>query len=228
MKALIVDDDAGFADLVAFTLRREGFDVLLAYDGKSALERWKEEDLDIIILDVNLPAIQGFSVCRQIRQRDDVPIIMLTNLDHEDDIVHGLEVGADDYIQKPFSPRQLIARIHVVLRRTGKAMTESVRHVGELKFDANRRELVIDQGKPITLTNLETRLLGYLLDNFGRILEYDAIITHVWGPAGGNRDMLRQLVFRLRNKIEADPSQPKYIENLPGLGYGLTSDPGLM
>lgn len=228
MKALIVDDDAGFADLVAFTLRREGFDVLLAYDGKSALERWEEEDPDIVILDVNLPVIRGFSVCRQIRQRDDVPIIMLTNLDHEDDIVHGLEVGADDYIQKPFSPRQLIARIHVVLRRTGKAMTESVRHVGELKFDSNRRELVIDQGKPITLTNLETRLLGYLLDNFGRILEYDAIITHVWGPAGGNRDMLRQLVFRLRNKIEANPSQPKYIENLPGLGYGLTSDPGLM
>jgi DNA-binding response OmpR family regulator len=231
MKALVVDDDRVLADVLSFTLRREGYEVVQAYDGETALNRWAEEQPDLVVLDVNMPRLDGFAVCQRIREQADTPIILLTVRGEEDDIVHGLKLGADDYITKPFSPRQLVARAQAVLRRAGRSVAPASRQAGSLLLDVTRRELRWAEGEPVTLTPLESRLLDYLMVNAGHVLTAEAIITHVWGAEGGDRDMLRQLVHRLRSKIvracgpEAaglDPSTPAAIETVPGLGYGLT------
>jgi len=223
MKVLIVDDDRTLSDLVAFTLRREGYETIQVYDGEAALLRWLQDQPDLLILDVNLPKRDGFSVCRTIRQQqDDIPIIMLTVRDEEDDMVAGLQIGADDYIYKPFSPRQLVARLQAVLRRAGKTQATAVRQAKNLSLDTNRREVRIGTAPPIALTALESRLLDYLMANAGQVLPNETIIDHVWGIEGGDRDMLRQLVRRLRGKIEPDPANPLYIETIPGLGYGFS------
>ncbi|GAB4434574.1 MAG: response regulator transcription factor [Anaerolineae bacterium] len=223
MKALVVDDDRVLADLVTFSLRREGFEVIQAYEGEMALRRWAEEQPDLIILDLNMPKLDGFAVCRRIREESDIPIILLTVRGEEDDIVRGLGTGADDYIVKPFSPRQLVARAQAVLRRAGKTPAPAIRQVGELTLDPSRREVRLGQGEVISLTPLESRLLDYLMLNAGQVLTIEALISHVWGAEGGDRDMLRQLVRRLRGKIEPDPTRPVYIETVAGLGYGFIS-----
>ena len=220
MKVLIVDDDRTLSDLIAFTLRHEGYETIQVYDGEAALQRWQQERPDLIVLDVNLPKRDGFAVCRTIRQQDDVPIIMLTVRDDEDDLVAGLQLGADDYMSKPFSPRQLVARLQAVLRRTGKPPVTAVRQAQNLSLDTNRREVQIGNAPPVALTALECRLLDYLMANAGQVLPNETIINHVWGIDGGDRDMLRQLVRRLRSKIEPDPAHPYYIETISGLGYG--------
>ena len=225
MKALVVDDDRVLGDLIAFALRRAGFDVIQAFDGEAALRRWEAEQPDLIILDVNLPRVDGFTVCRRIRAVAATPIIMLTVRDKEDDIIRGLNLGADDYMAKPFSPRQLVARSLTVLRRAGKTLAPAVRRVGSLAFDSSRREVRRDDSAPITLTPLESRLLDLLMINAGQILRSETIIDQVWGPEGGDRDMLRQLVRRLRARIEPDPTRPTFIETVPGLGYGLKTNP---
>jgi DNA-binding response OmpR family regulator len=221
MKALIVDDDRVLADVVAFALRREGFQVIQAFDGLTALQRWAEDKPDLIVLDVNLPKMDGFTVCQRIRKVSDTPIILLTVRSEDDDIVYGLDLGADDYIAKPFSPRQLVARAHAVLRRTGQNSVFSPVQAGDLSLASTRREVRIGDREPVSLTSLEGRLLHYLMVNAGQVMTIDALIDNVWGPQGGDRDMLRQLVRRLRSKIEPDPAQPKYIRTTPGLGYGL-------
>jgi DNA-binding response OmpR family regulator len=228
MKALVVDDDRVLADLVAFTLRREGFQVTQAQDGETAIRKWSEETPDIIILDLNLPnavpPLNGFEVLSHIRKTSDTPIILLSVRGEEEDIVEGLSRGADDYIHKPFSPRQLVARIQAVLRRAGRSSAPAIQQVGDLALDLSRREAWFEQGERIALTALECRLLDYLMTNAGIVSTYDAIISHVWGPGGADRDMLRQLVRRLRLKIEPEPSTPTVIETIPGLGYGLVRD----
>ena len=230
MKALVVDDDRVLADVLAFALRREGFQVILAHDGEAALRRWTEEQPDLIVLDVNMPKLDGFAVCRRMRAQADTPIILLTVRGEEDDIVHGLGLGADDYITKPFSPRQLVARAHAVLRRADKATAPAIRQAGELALDPSRRELSIGGGEAVSLTPLESRLLNYLMLNAGHILTAEALINHVWGAEGGDRDMLRQLVHRLRLKIaqgreagaeESGIASSVYVETVPSLGYGL-------
>ncbi len=238
LRALVVDDDRVLADVVAFTLRREGFEVIQAFDGETALQRWAEEQPDLIVLDINLPRLDGFAVCREIRRQSDTPILLLTVRDDEDDIVHGLELGADDYITKPFSPRQLVARAQTVLRRAGKKPARAVRQVGQLTLDPGRREIRLGQGEPISLTPLERRLLDYLMLNAGYVLTAEAIIEHVWGQEGGDRDMLRQLIRRLRGKMarvedqgdsssgSLDSAVSPRIETVPGLGYGLVVDSG--
>ncbi len=243
MKALVVDDDRVLADVLAFTLRREGFQVIRAFDGEAALQCWTEEKPDLIVLDVNLPKLNGFDVCQRIRQQSDIPILLLTVRDEEDDIIRGLELGADDYITKPFSPRQLIARAQAVLRRAGKRSAPAIRQVGQLTLDPNRREMRLDEGEAISLTPLESQLLDYLMLNAGHVLTTEAIIEHVWGPEGADRDMLRQLVHRLRSKIaqaislnmagqggstpdDSGSLQPPRIETIPGLGYGLIVNSG--
>jgi DNA-binding response OmpR family regulator len=234
MKALVVDDDRVLADVLAFTLRREGFQVVQAYDGETALERWAEEQPDLIVLDVNLPRLDGFAVCQRIRAQADTPIILLTVRGEEDDIVHGLKLGADDYITKPFSPRQLAARAQAVLRRAGRSVAPATRQAGKLSLDPNRREMCLGSGRAVSLTPLESRLLDYLILNAGHVLTADAIIAHVWGAEGGDRDMLRQLVHRLRGKLTLahgpGAGEPGFlelvsIETVPGLGYGLTVAP---
>jgi DNA-binding response OmpR family regulator len=232
MKALIADDDRVLADVVAFTLRREGFQVTHAYDGETALRRWAEEQPDLVVLDVNMPKLDGFAVCRRIRAQADTPILLLTVRGEEDDIVRGLELGADDYITKPFSPRQLVARAHAVLRRAGKNATPAIRQVNSLTLDTIRREMRLGECEAVSLTPLESRLLDYLMLNAGNILTTEALIDHVWGHKGGDRDMLRQLVHRLRVKIAQacgasadalDVTVQVSIETVPGLGYGLTT-----
>ena len=235
MKALIVDDDRVLADVLAFTLRREGFEVVQAFDGEMALERWQEERPDVVVLDVNLPRLDGFAVCRRIREQSDTPILLLTVRNEEDDIVHGLELGADDYITKPFSPRQLVARTLAVLRRAHLAPAPVVRQAGDLSLDSSRRELRFAGGEAVALAPLESRLMEYLMLNGGHVVTIEAIIDHVWGPEGADRDMLRQLVRRLRQKIAlcggtiaalpGDTNASPYIETVPGLGYGLVVPP---
>jgi DNA-binding response OmpR family regulator len=227
MKILVVDDDRVLADVVAFTLRREGFEVLQAYDGTAGLQRWLAENPDLIILDVNMPQVDGFEVCRRVRSQSNTPIILLTVRGEEDDIVVGLEIGADDYIVKPFSPRQLVARVKAILRRVGQQLPKVELQAGDLRLLPGKREVFLGpDNEPVPLTPLENHLLECLMVNAGRVLTFDMIIDHVWGPAGADRDMLRQLVHRLRVKIEEDPSKPVYIQTVPGLGYGLEKDNG--
>jgi len=227
MKILVVDDDRVLADVVAFTLRREGFEVIQAYDGAAGLQRWTDEQPDLLVLDVNMPKVNGFEVCRRIRSQADTPILLLTVRGEEDDIVGGLENGADDYIVKPFSPRQLVARIKAILRRAGEQPSPAEFRVGKMILVSSKREVNLSpECEPLSLTPLENRLLECLMINAGQVLTIDTIIDHVWGPAGADRDMLRQLVRRLRAKIEPNPSEPIYIQTVPGLGYGLIRDNG--
>jgi DNA-binding response OmpR family regulator len=222
MKILVVDDDRVLADVVAFTLRREGFDVIQAYDGAAGFQRWTDEQPDLLILDVNMPKMDGFELCRRIRAQANTPIILLTVRSEDDDIVSGLEIGADDYIVKPFSPRQLAARVKAILRRAGGQPMPAEFRIGELILVPGKREVMLNSvSEPISLTPLESQLLECLAINAGQVLTFDAIIDHVWGPAGADRDMLRQLVRRLRTKIEPNPSEPIYIQTVPGLGYGM-------
>lgn len=225
MKILVVDDDLDLADVISFTLRRAGFETLLAYDGSAALDRWQSETPDLIILDINLPKLDGTKVCQQIRQQSDTPIIMLTVRSNEDDIVRGLEIGADDYIVKPFSPRQLVARVEAVLRRAGSPQViSSPITVNDLTFDPSRNEVQKDGSIIAHLTPLESRLMEILMINNDHVLLTDTLIDSVWGPGGGDRTMLKQLVYRVRKKIEIDPSKPAYLMTVSGVGYTFTSE----
>lgn len=223
MKTLIVDDDLALADVVSFTMRRAGFEVIMAHDGQAALERWEDEAPDLIILDLNLPKLDGLKVCERIRSEADTPIIILSVRGEEDDVVRGLELGADDYIVKPFSPRQLVARAEAVLRR---ATSAPVQHgplsAGDLTLDIMRNELTRDGDVVAKLTRLECKLLEVLMLNQGQVLLADTLIDSVWGPSGGDRMMLKQLVYRLRRKIEVDPSNPTYLNTITGVGYSFS------
>jgi DNA-binding response OmpR family regulator len=227
VKILVVDDDRVVAELVVFTVRRAGFEAVMANDAVSTIRRWTEDKPDLVILDINLPGApglqDGFAICRRIRSESDIPIILLTVRGEENDIVHGLEAGADDYVLKPFSPRQLVARIQAVMRR-GRAMDNSHSpaklSIDGLDFNPRRREVYPADGTTKSLTSLESRLLEALMLNAGQVLTTDDLISDVWGAGGGSSEMLRQLVRRLRTKIETDPMKPLYIQNLPGLGYG--------
>jgi DNA-binding response OmpR family regulator len=220
MKALIVDDDLALADVVSFTMRRAGFEVITAYDGRSALQSWKAEAPDVVILDLNLPKLDGMSVCQQIHAEDDTPIVILSVRGEEEDIVRGLELGADDYVVKPFSPRQLVARVEAVLRRANNhIINPEPLFASDLVLEPSRQE-VSRNGQVIAhLTRLESRLLEVLMRNSGQVLPADNLIDHVWGSNGGDRGMLKQLVYRLRHKIEHDPSNPEYLETVSGVGY---------
>lgn len=226
MKILVVDDDRVVADLVMFTVRRAGYEAITANDAASTLRRWREDQPDLILLDINLPGTaqlkDGFEICRHIRSQSEVSIILLTVRGEENDIVRGLEAGADDYILKPFSPRQLVARVQAVMRRgrgVDSASAPAKLSIDGLDFHPKIREVSLSNGQTKSLTSLESRLLEYLMLNAGHILTTDDLISDVWGASGGNSEMLRQLVRRLRAKIEYDPTKPFYIQNLPGLGY---------
>lgn len=223
MKALIVDDDLALADIVSFTLRRAGYEVIVANDGAMALERWRNETPHFLILDLNLPKLSGLEVCRRIRAESDIPIIILSVRDEDDDVVKALQLGADDYIVKPFSPRQLVARLEAVLRRSGGDRPTSDRlTAGDLTLDSPRGEVFVEGRPAERLTPLESRLLQIFLLNPDQVLPAGTLIDHVWGPAGGDRAMLKQLVYRLRAKVEATGTQTR-IETVAGMGYTFVS-----
>ncbi|MDF1500134.1 MAG: response regulator transcription factor [Anaerolineales bacterium] len=223
MKALIVDDDLALADVVSFTMRRAGYEVVCAHDGLAALEAWESERPDLVILDLNLPKLDGLSVCRRMRAKTDTPIIILSVRGEEDDVVQGLNFGADDYIVKPFSPRQLVARSEAVLRRaSAPAGSQGPLKLGSLTLDPARSLLEVE-AQEVHLTNLECDLLEALMINHGQVMTHASLIDAVWGPAGADKIMLKQLIYRLRKKLEPDSSKPEYLQTVAGIGYTLTA-----
>ena len=227
MKILVVDDDLELLGLVSFALRQAGYLVVKASDGNEALAIFEREQPDLVILDVNLPGLSGFEVCRRLRAQSATPIMMLTVRGSEEDEVHGLDSGADDYLTKPFSPRALLARVRALLRR-GEAERPGGEHKdrfyesGDLKLDVENQAVSVRGAATVRLTNLEFRLLHYLLVNVGHTLPFEQLNRHVWGYRGeGDRQLLKQLVHRLRRKLERNPAEPEYLVTVTGVGYVL-------
>jgi DNA-binding response OmpR family regulator len=226
MKVLVVDDDLDLLSLIAFALRQGGYLVIEATDGELALRRFAEEAPDLVVLDVNLPRIGGFEVCRRLRAESRVPILMLTVRGDEADLVRGLDLGADDYLSKPFSPRTLLARIRALLRRAGLEKSDRPT-AGRLALDVARHEVTVADGPPTRLTKLEFRLLQLMVAHAGTAIEAERLFQHVWGQrAAGDRQLLKQLVHRLRQKIEQDPAAPRFLLTVPGVGYELDAEGG--
>jgi DNA-binding response OmpR family regulator len=224
MKILIADDDGDLLGLIGFTLTQAGYLVVKAQDGPSAIRAFDNEQPDILVLDINMPGASGFQVCEAVRQRSRVPIMMLTARGEEEDLVRALELGADDYLTKPFSPRTLLARVKALLRRAG-VETSTPLAAGRIKLDVDEHTVQVGNGEPIRLTKLELRLLQMLLANSGHTVGSDRLLMQVWGHRGaGDRQLLKQLVHRLRHKIEVDPAVPQLLQTAPGAGYRLIVD----
>lgn len=221
MKILVVDDDLELLNLISFALRQAGFFAVGAADGVEALHVWKREQPDLIILDVNLPKLNGLDVLQRIRTESATPVMLLTVRAGEEDQVQGLDLGADDYLAKPFSPRTLLARVRALLRRAGVERATPPTG-GELQLDAEQQTVRVRDAAPLRLTNLEFRLLQYLLANAEHTVPFERLTNHVWGYRGvGDRQLLKQLVHRLRQKIEQNPAEPRYIVTVPNVGYML-------
>ena len=220
-RVLVVEDEESFSDALSYMLRKEGYEVTVATNGPDALEAFDRHGADLVLLDLMLPGIPGTEVCRTIRQRSSVPVIMLTAKDSEIDKVVGLELGADDYVTKPFSSRELVARIRAVLRRGGEPedLVPPTLQVGPVRMDVERHLVSVD-GKSVKLPLKEFDLLEVLLRNAGRVLTRMQLIDRVWGSDYvGDTKTLDVHVKRLRAKIEPDPANPQHIVTLRGLGY---------
>jgi two-component system response regulator RegX3 len=220
-RVLIVEDEESFADPLAFLLRKEGFTAAVAGTGQDALEEFDRNGADIVLLDLMLPGMSGTDVCRALRQRSAVPVIMVTARDSEIDKVVGLELGADDYVTKPYSARELIARVRAVLRRGGESEDTAapVLEAGPVRMDVERHVVTVN-GTEVPLPLKEFDLLEYLLRNVGRVLTRGQLIDRVWGADYvGDTKTLDVHVKRLRSKIEADPSAPRHLVTVRGLGY---------
>jgi len=221
MKILIADDDLELRELIGFALRQAGYLVVQAADGVEALHIFDNEQPDLVILDVNMPRLDGLEVCRRIRTEATTPIMLLTVRNSEEDQVQGLDLGADDYLTKPFSPRTLLARVRAQLRRA-EIERPNVVLSSDLQLDSEAQTVRVRSVAPTRLTKLEFRLLQYLLANAEHTITIERLTTHVWGYRGlGDRQSLKQLVHRLRHKIEADPAEPHYLITVPGIGYVL-------
>ena len=226
-RILLVDDEASIQRAVGPLLRSRGYEVDIAGTGTQALEMFGQRQPALIVLDLGLPDIEGTEVCRRVRAISQVPIIVLSARGAEADKVNALDLGADDYVTKPFGPEELLARIRVALRRTGgeNAGTTGVLRVGALTIDYDRRRVVRDDVE-IRLTPKEFDLLSILARNHDRVLTHRAILKDVWGPnAVEQPEHLWTLVAQLRKKIEPDPSQPKYLVSEPWVGYRFVTDP---
>ncbi|MEU0566405.1 response regulator transcription factor [Nonomuraea sp. NPDC005983] len=221
-RVLVVEDEESFSDALSYMLRKEGFEVSVAVTGPEALDTFDRNGADLVLLDLMLPGLPGTEVCRSLRQRSKVPVIMLTAKDSEIDKVVGLELGADDYVTKPFSSRELVARIRAVLRRQGDVVEElesAVLAVGPVRMDVDRHVVAV-RGEQVQLPLKEFELLEVLLRNAGRVLTRGQLIDRVWGADYvGDTKTLDVHVKRLRAKIEADPSNPRCILTVRGLGY---------
>ena len=221
MKVLIADDDADLRDLIAFALTQAGYLVVRTGDGAAALAAFAAEAPDLVILDVNMPHASGFQVCAAIRERSAVPVMMLTVRGEEEDLVRALELGADDYLTKPFSPRTLLARVKALLRRAGMEASAPLA-AGRVALDLEEHTVRVGGGAPVRLTKLELRLLQMLLAHAGHSVNSERLLLHVWGhKSGGDRQLLKQLVHRLRQKIETDPAAPALLRTAAA-GYKLT------
>lgn len=221
-RILVVEDESSFSEALEFLLGKEGFGVVTAATGTEALKKFEQGGIDLILLDLMIPEVSGTEVCRQIRAKSKVPIIMLTAKDSEVDKVVGLEIGADDYVTKPYSARELVARINAVLRRNGGDVVISdpgVMTVHGIRMDIDRHQVSIN-GIPASLPLKEFELLEFLMRNAGRVLTRMQLIDRVWGSDYvGDTKTLDVHVKRLRAKIEEDPANPKIIQTIRGLGY---------
>ncbi len=222
-RILVVDDEPAFIDALTISLEAEGYEVVSALDGFEALERFRATKPDLILLDLMLPRISGVDVCRDIRGSSSVPIIMVTAKSSEVDVVVGLEVGADDYITKPYRIRELLARIRATLRRVDEARElaggSDVLDIGGVSLDAERHEVVVD-GTPTSMPLKEFELLEILMANAGRVVTREILFDRVWGyDYVGESKTLDVHIKRLRSKVEVDPSNPERIVTIRGLGY---------
>ena len=226
-KILIVEDESSFSEALSFLLGKEGYDVAVAVTGTDAIAQFNENGADLILLDLMIPEISGVEVCKTIRTSSQVPIIMLTAKDSEIDKVVGLELGADDYVTKPYSSRELIARIKAVLRR-GSSEDVSIEHgiltTAGIRLDAGKHQVTVN-GIQISLPLKEFELLEFLMRNSGRVLTRTQLIDRIWGgDYFGDTKTLDVHIKRLRSKIEADPANPVLIQTIRGLGYKLESN----
>jgi DNA-binding response OmpR family regulator len=223
VRILLVDDDRELIDLLAFALRRAGLDPVAAHDRTSALRQFEERGPDLVVLDIHLGTSSGLDVLRDLRRRSALPVIMLTAADSEEDKVRGLEAGADDYLTKPFSHRELIARIRAQLRRSGQEWAvprapETRLEVGTIVLDL-AEHTVTKAGRPVSLTVTEFRLLHCLMSNAGRVVPTAELLKQVWGYQDpGASDVVRVTVHRLRRKLEQDPARPHLLHTIPGVG----------
>ena len=220
-RVLVVEDEESFSDALSYMLRKEGFEVAIAATGPDAIETFERNGADLVLLDLMLPGLPGTEVCRELRARSNVPVIMLTAKDSEVDKVVGLELGADDYVTKPFSSRELVARMRAVLRRRGdvEEVADASLEAGPVRMDVERH-IVSVSGHSVQLPLKEFELLEVLLRNAGRVLTRMQLIDRVWGADYvGDTKTLDVHVKRLRAKIEPSPSAPRYIVTVRGLGY---------
>ncbi len=220
-RVLVVEDEESFSDALSYMLRKEGFEVSVAATGTAAIKEFDRAGADIVLLDLMLPEMSGSEVCRQLRTRSTVPIIMVTARDSEIDKVVGLEIGADDYVTKPYSPRELVARIRAVMRRQTEPaeLLPATLEAGPVRMDVDRHVVTVS-GEQVPLPLKEFELLEMLLRNAGRVLTRGQLIDRVWGADYvGDTKTLDVHVKRLRSKIEPEPSTPRYIVTVRGLGY---------
>ncbi|MDP9383029.1 MAG: response regulator transcription factor [Chloroflexota bacterium] len=220
LKVLIADDDTDLLDILAYSLQREGFEVVAARDGREALAQVAAERPDLVVLDVGMPELDGFEVCRRLRSESSIPIIMLTARGEDENIVLGLELGADDYVTKPYSPRELIARVRALARRSnGMVNRRDNLNSGPFQIDPDHME-VRRNGEPIRLTRIQFELLRYMMANQGQVLPTEMLMQNVWGySAAADANLVKTHIFHLRQRIEDDPSHPRYVVTVPGVGY---------
>jgi DNA-binding response OmpR family regulator len=222
MNILVADDDLHNVKLTSFLLEDAGYRVLKAYDGASIMPLIEQHQPDLILLDVSMPKTSGFDICQQIRRTSDIPIIFLSARSQLEDRVHGLRIGADDYLVKPFEPAELLARIEVVLRRGNNDMLNTSSRIsqGDLTLDPVEHKVLFKDGRTVSLTPLEFRLLYYLMKNAGRVLNSSQILSKVWGyDYEGESNLVAVYVRRLRAKIEDDVEKPKHVITVRNLGY---------
>jgi DNA-binding response OmpR family regulator len=223
LNVLFAEDDADTQELVSFVLQKEGIHVLLANDGPQALDIWRKTPIRLMILDIMMPEMDGIEICRQVRQTSDLPIIFLSARGREDDVVTGLETGADDYIIKPFRPRELVARVNTLLKREDRRQ-KATRKLSykdlAINLDSHR---VTRNSDSIRVSPLEFQLLQYMMRHAGKVVSKPDLLQNVWGYTKqvGNMNLVETTVRRLRMKVEHDPSQPEYIQTVWGAGYRL-------
>jgi len=221
-RILLAEDEVALRDFVSRNLRARGFEVLEASNGLEAIALWEREDPHLLILDIMMPRMDGLEVCRRVRELSAVPIIVLTALDAESDKVAALDLGADDYLTKPFGVEELLARVRAALRRTQWEVmlpTGDMKRFGELEIDL-AGHIVRLRGEEVRLSPTEFSLLGLLVSNVGKVLTHRVLLQSIWGPEyGGEAEYLRVYINRLRQKLEPDPANPRYLLTEPGVGY---------
>jgi DNA-binding response OmpR family regulator len=227
-RILLVDDEQSVQTLLTYPLRKEGYDVVSAEDGREALDRFAEQQFDLVVLDVMMPRLDGIEVCRRLRSRSQVPIIMLTARDDEVDKVIGLEMGADDYITKPFSVREFRSRVRAVLRRSemigAKSASEAPIASGDLEIDFERRAVSV-RGEPVRLTYVEFEILAALARSPGKVMSRESLLEQVWGDSAYRDPRTIDVHIRhLREKLESDARQPEYLFTVRGVGYRFRED----